>query len=156
MAVIQLVPRRTISLDGEERCLHEIASGELEDEHRYVRLLLRTMLEYSIDALCLVTLVDDEVVQLCSWRADDPDRWGQLVPLRCPYGRVVLGHLRRLAGVRRPMPSGTSRSITVAFRGKRQSVGVWSPHDGEVRLYRGAQRPPCPPYRVVYPYCVRG
>lgn len=137
--------RLRVSSDAFE---HAIA----HDYKLYVALLLRSLYEYEIDALCLLLLVDDRTMQVCSWKASVPDCWSQMRPLHYAQGLSVIATLRQLIRPRHRTSEEQSGRIAVRFRRRIFHLAVWSPHGGEVRLFRDARRPTCAPYHVVYPY----
>lgn len=146
--VAAMLLTRCVNLDHAEQHPDCVASGDIADAVRYARFLLRTMLEYSIDALCLVHVPELDTVQVCSWRSDEPNHWSQIRPIPARFGRRVLRFLRRRSRGAR----GSDGSLRVRYSGRHLLLAVASACECDVRIFRTSARPPCAPYAMVFPY----
>lgn len=143
---------KALELDVPEPDPHGLVEGAYPNARRYARYLLRTAVEYRLDALCLVHIHAFDTTQIVSWVASTPDYWGQLRPPEGALGLAVIAFLRRNLRPRSRADSVREGWLRYRYGGVERRVRIWSPHAWEARVFLSDQVPTCPPYAVVYPY----
>ena len=128
----------------------ELDPSEYPAVLEYLRYCLREMGVHGATALWLFYHEADDCVRACIWQPqrDGAGTWYEMIPMGSECGRRVLRELRRRTRRRKNEHSRISGVLRCMRGGSVQTLTVDSPHDWEVRIYAGDDRPPGPPYEL--------
>ncbi len=118
----------------------------------FVAYLVREMIAGEFAAMHVFYDESAECTRTCLWRPGDNEQagWGEHVPVDGPCAMEMLRHLRGLSSRRQRHDSRISAVVHYRWHGSVTSMALESPHEWDVRLYVGEQRPDHLPYSLKF------